>query len=164
MTIRHPLLLQAGPTLAALLLILPLTAPLPPQVPVMPLFPAVVVGVWALYQPALMPAPAALLVGVATDAALGQPLGVNATLMPAAALGLRLAHPFVQRLPFWLDWLLALPALLLYAVAAWGLLALAGVRTEAWMGLPQALTSWLIFPAIARASALAFRRAVGPAG
>ncbi len=164
MTARLPLLLQAGPTLAGLLLILPLTAPVVPQVPLMPQLPLLVVGVWALYQPALMPAPAGFLVGLATDAALGQPLGVHATLMPAAALGLRLAHPYVQRLPFWLDWLLALPALLVYALASWGLLALAGMRTEMWMGLPQAVTTWLMFPAVARVSALAFRRAAGPAG
>lgn len=158
-----PLLAVVAPTLAALLAILPLTAPVGPHVPLVPMLPLLVVGVWALYQPALMPAPAALLVGLATDAALGQPLGVHATLMPAVALGLRLAHPFVQRAPFLLDWALALGALLLYALATAGLLALAGVRAEAWMALPQAVTSWLLFPAVARLSALAFRRLAGPA-
>jgi rod shape-determining protein MreD len=163
MNVLVPPLLVIAPTLAALLSILPLTAPVAPQVPLMPMLPLLFVGVWALYQPALMPPAAALLVGLATDAALGQPLGVHATLMPAAALGLRLAHPFVQRAPFWLDWTLALGALLLYALAAAGLLALAGVQMEAWMALPQALTTWLMFPAVARLSSLAFRRVAGPA-
>lgn len=163
MTVPLPPLLVIGPTLAALLLVLPLTAPVAPQLPLVPLLPLLVVGVWALYQPALMPPAAALLVGIATDAALGQPLGVHATLMPAGALGLRLAHPFVQRAPFWLDWALALVALLLYAMAAVGLLALAGVRTEVWMALPQAVTTWLLFPAVARLSAQAFRRVARPA-
>jgi hypothetical protein len=83
--------------------------------------------------------------------------------MAAAALGLRLAHPFVQRASFWLDWALALPMLLLYAVASSGLLALAGVRTETWMALPQAVTTWLMLPAVARLSSLGFQRAAGPA-
>lgn len=148
---------DALPAVGAVLSALLMTAPLFGPAPLVPHLPLLVVIVWSLYHPRLLPPLLALGVGIVTDLALAMPLGVNATTLPAAAL---LLPPIGRRLgsrPFRTDWLLAGPTIAIALLATWQLAAIAGVgRDPALMG-PQWLITWALFPAAARVSAWAQR-------
>lgn len=143
------------PALAAVLCALALTAPMPGAAPVLPPLPLLVVIVWSLYQPELMPPWGALIAGVATDVAGGLPLGVNATIMPLVALALREGAGGRGARRFGTDWLLAGPVLGLSALAGWWML---GTARDPSPLVAQTLIGWALFPAVARACAWAHRR------
>lgn len=154
----QPGLLLLAPALFALAAVVLSAAALFAPAPLLPHWPLLVVGVWALYQPALMPPWLALLTGILTDATLGLPIGVNATLLPllACALGFGLRRQTSR--PIGLDWMLAAAVIAAYLWAQTGLAALGGVARPAELLLPQMLVSWALFPAVTRLSAVVYNR------
>lgn len=151
---------RALPALVTVLTALLVTAPVFGPGASVPHLPLLMVVVWRLYQPALMPPWAALVAGVIADLALALPLGVNATALPAAAMALRVLRQRFGHRPFLLDWLLALPFLALALLLGWQLTGLAGHPRDPAGLLPQLLTTWALFPAVARASAWGYRRII----
>lgn len=127
-------------------------------VPFVPMLPMLVVGVWALYQPQLMPPWFALIIGLVTDFTLALPAGVHATLMPALAFFLDHGNRKQQTRPFLLDWLLAGFVVALYQLLATELAALGGARRPFSTLLPQLLVTWALFPAVTRISAWTYGR------
>lgn len=148
----------ALPAIAGLAAALVATAPIFTPAPVLPHFALLLVLVWSLYQPSLMPPFAALVIGIAADIALALPLGVNATLLPVLALLVRRLGKRTGERAFAFDWLLALPIILVYQIASWQLMAFVGQHHALAGLLPQALSSALAFPLVARASAWMHRR------
>ena len=128
--------------------------------PLVPNLPLLIVAVWSLYLPRLMPGPMALLIGLLTDLALATPIGVHATLMAAVALLLRGTEARLGPRPFVIDWLLALPVAIGYQVLAGELIRVGGGQPVVVSLIPQAVVTWALFPAVARLSALAYRRVV----
>jgi hypothetical protein len=99
---------------------------------------------------------------VLTDAALGVPLGVNAALMPAAAIAVAaIDRRFADR-PFELDWALAAVLILAYQLLASQLIAFAtGVEATGAL-LVQAASTVLAYPVVVVVLARLQRRLVGP--
>lgn len=152
---------EAVPLVAGMAATLLLTAPIFADSVVMPHVPLLLVIIWALYQPALMPPWAALAIGAASDLALGLPLGVNATALPAVALVIaRGGRLFSATRPFVADWALALALVALGLAIGWQLLALTATPRDPAALLPQWLITCALFPTVARASAWAHRRIV----
>lgn len=137
-----------------------MAAPAFTPAPVIPHLTLLIVSVWALYMPRLMPPMLALGLGAATDLALGLPLGVNATLLAAVAFVLARVESRGPPRPLWADWLLAGG---LFAAYLWGvteLVALAGApRPGGWL-LPQLLTTWALAPAATRVSAWVYGKVI----
>lgn len=150
------ILAPLGLGMAAIVL---MAAPVFAPEPAMPHLALLVVGVWALYVPRLMPPLLALALGVAVDLALGLPLGVEATLLPAVALALSRVHDGPRR-PILLDWLLAGGLIAAYLWGRTELVALGGgVRPGARL-LPQLLTTWALVPAVTRLSAVIYDKVI----
>lgn len=139
---------RAIPGLVTLALTLAMTAPLFVAVPVVPNFGLLGVLVWASFQPGLMPAWLAFLLGVASDLAFGLPLGVEATLLPAVVVFVRLVELRVADHRYALDWLFAGLIIAGAAIVEWQLLAFAGVHGPVTPLLVQAATTTLAYPAI----------------
>lgn len=136
------------PGLVTLLLIAAMTVPLFASVPVLPHLGLLGVFVWASFQPGLMPPWLAFVLGVAADLLFGLPLGVNATLLPAVALVVRLVDAKFGHHRYGLDWQLAAAAVVLFELAQWQLLAFAGTRGPFAPLLAQAATTILAYPAV----------------
>jgi len=149
---------RAVPAAAALFAALVLAAPMLAPAPVVPLLPLLCLIVWGLYQPRLMPPWAALLIGIASDLTMALPLGVNATLMPLLAIGLREVGARLGARRFLVDWAIAGPLIAVYQLLALGLAGLVGTVRDPSLLVGQVLLSWALFPAIARAAAWAQRR------
>lgn len=154
---------RALPLLAALVAALALAAPMLAPSPLVPLWPLLFVIAWSLYAPELMPAWAALIVGLATDLALAVPPGVNATLMPVLALLVRAGGPQLGARDFWIDWLLTGPVIAIYQLLAVGLAGLIGAGRDPMLVIGQVLLGWALFPAVARLVAWGQRR-IGATG
>ena len=136
------------PAAVTLVLVATMTAPVFANAPVLPHLGLLGVFVWATFQPGLMPPWLAFVVGAAADILFGLPLGINATLLPAVAVFVRLveARYGVHRYGF--DWLLAVAVILAFELLQWGLLALAGTHGPLTPLLIQAATTILAYPAI----------------
>lgn len=139
----------AVPAATSLLCVFLLTMPLFPEVAVLPHMGLLAVLVWCTYRPTLMPAWLAFLLGAVTDAWLGLPLGINATLLPAVALVLQLLDQRFPERPFALEWALAAPLILVYRLVEWQLLSLFGEDLTLGALLPQAAVTFLAYPAAA---------------
>ncbi len=136
------------PGLVTLGLIALMTVPLFASVPVMPDLALLGVLVWTSFQPGLMPAWLAFLLGVAADLLFGLPLGVEAVLLPATVVFVRLVELRFAEHRYGRDWLLASLVIVAAAVLEWQLLALAGVHGPLTPLLVQATTTTLAYPAI----------------
>lgn len=136
------------PLLVTLVLTLAMTAPVFVAVPVMPNLGLLGVLVWASFQPGLMPAWVAFLLGVASDLLFGLPLGVEAILLPAVVVFVRLVERRFAAHRYAADWLFAVLIVGGAAVVEWQLLAFAGVRGPLTPLLIQAGTTALAYPAI----------------
>ena len=95
---------MAVPVLTTLAGILLMSFPLFTPSPAFPHLAMLSVLVWSLFQPQLMPAWVALPLGLVTDAALGLPLGINATLLPLLALVVGIGEQSVGRQEFSVEW------------------------------------------------------------
>ena len=149
---------RAIPGLVTLAMMLAMTAPLFVAVPVVPNFALLGVLVWASFQPGLMPAWLAFALGAAADVLFGLPLGVEATLLPAVVVFVRLVELRVAEQRYARDWLFAGLIIGGAAVVEWLLLGFAGVRGPLTPLLVQAATTTLAYPAIVALTAGIQRR------
>ncbi len=139
---------RAIPALVTLLLIAATTVPLFVPVPIVPNVALLAVLVWATFQPGLMPAWLAFLIGVVADIVSGLPLGVEATLLPGVVLFVRLAEVRFTAHRYGFDWAFAAAMILAATLVEWQLLALGGVSGPLLPLLIQAATTILAYPAI----------------
>lgn len=136
------------PGLVTFVLVAAMTAPVFAEAPVLPHLGLLGVFVWATFQPGLMPPWLAFLIGVATDILFGLPLGINATLLPAVALFVRLVEARFGAQSYGFDWLLAAAVVVAFEVLQWQLLAVAGTSGPLRPLLVQAVTTILAYPAV----------------
>ena len=153
---------RAVPGLVTLGLILLMTAPLFVAVPVVPDLGLLGVLVWTSFQPGLMPAWLAFLLGAASDLLFGLPLGVNATLFPATVVLVRLVELRVAAHRYARDWLVAALVIVVAALAGWLLLGVGGVAGPLAPLLIQAATTTLAYPAVVALFARIQRRLQRP--
>ena len=137
---------QLVPLLTCLAALFLMTMPVVTSGPSMPHLALLTVLVWGLFQPTLMPPHLAFGLGVLTDAVLGLPLGVNATLLPALALAIGALERRYGHRPYALDWLLAGLLVLAYQVLTWKLLGFVGGELPFVPLLGQAATTMLAYP------------------
>ncbi len=148
----------AATTLGLLFL---MTAPLLMPAPVFPQLGVLAIFVWATFQPALMPAWAAFLIGLVADLLFGQPLGVNATLFAATAAFVRVFEVRYGQHAHGFDWGIAAAVILGFELLTWQCMALAGKPVPlAPLGW-QALTSIIAYPAVVWLCGMAQRSAFG---
>lgn len=139
---------RAVPAVVTLLLTVLMTAPLFASFPLLPHLALLGVFVWATFQPALMPPWLAFLLGLAADLLLGEPLGVNGTLLPLVVIFLRMFEASYGRHRYGFDWALAAAVIFVFEAATWQLLAFTGTDGPFLPLLIQAATTILAYPAI----------------
>ena len=139
---------RAVPGLVTLALIVVMTAPLFVAVPAVPNLALLGVFVWASFQPGLMPPWLAFGLGGIADLLFGLPLGVEATLLAAVAIFVRVVDARFAEHRYAFDWLFAAVVVVAAAVAEWQLLALAGVVGPLVPLFLQAVTTILAYPAV----------------
>ncbi len=149
------------PALTAILAIMAMTAPLPLALPAFPQLGLLVIFVWAILQPALMPPAVAFVVGAVADALFGQPIGVNATLFALAAGFVRLFERRVGQHGHMFDWGVATVLVTVFELLTTQLMALAGRPVPLAPQLWQALTTIAAYPAIVWLVARIQRRVFG---
>jgi len=136
------------PGVVTLVLVAAMTVPVLASAPVLPHLGLLGVFVWATFQPGLMPPWLAFVVGAVCDILFGLPLGVDATLLPAVALFVRLVEARYGTHSYGFDWLLAAGVIVAFELGQWWLLALAGTHGPLSPLLVQAATTVLAYPAI----------------
>lgn len=154
---------RAVPGIVTLVLIAAMTVPLFVSVPVMPNLGLLAVVIWTSFQPGLMPPWLAFAIGVASDLLFALPLGVQATLLPAAVVAVRLLDLRFAANRYAFDWVAASAVITVFAVAEWRLLAFAGVDGPLGPLLIQAATTILAYPAVVALIARIQRRLASPA-
>jgi rod shape-determining protein MreD len=153
---RALLLPGAMAIIGLVLMAAPVLAPLP----FAPHWTLLIVGVWAYYQPRLMPPALALGIGVATDLVAAGVLGVEASLLALAALLLpRGVRRIAPRAPLE-DWALAGGVIALYLATRTELAVLGGLARPTAMPWPQWLATWALVPAVTRASAYLYGKLI----
>jgi rod shape-determining protein MreD len=150
------------PGLVTLGLIVAMTAPVFVAAPVIPNLALLGVLVWTSFQPGLMPAWLAFLLGAASDLLFGLPLGVNATLLPATVVFVRAVELRFAEHRYAVDWLFAGLIVTAAAIVEWQLLALAGVAGPLTPLLVQAAATTLAYPAVVALFARIQRQLQGP--
>lgn len=153
-----------APALTTLGLVLLMTAPLIVPVPVFPQLALLGIFVWATFQPALMPPWAAFLIGIVADLLFAQPVGVNATLFAAAAAFVRLFEARYGHHAHGFDWGVATALIVIFELATWQLMALAGAPVPL---LPlgwQVASSIAAYPLVVAICSTAQRRTFGAGG
>lgn len=136
------------PGVVTIVLVAAMTLPLFASAPVLPHLGLLGVFVWATFQPGLMPPWLAFVIGAACDILFGVPLGVNATLLPAVALFVRVIEARYGTHSYAFDWLLAAGVIVVFEIVQWWLLAFAGTSGPLTPLLVQAATTVLAYPAI----------------
>jgi rod shape-determining protein MreD len=140
--------IPVGSTLVASMLALwPVVTLGTPLVPEMALL---VVIAWRLLRPEIWPAYMALGLGLFNDLVAGHPLGQSMATWTAIFL---LCDYIDSRLGFrdyWMDWLIAAAAIVLYAAASWYIASMMGSAMHFSVMLPQIGVSVLVYPLIAR--------------
>ena len=149
------------PALVTLILIVVMTVPLFASAPVLPHLGLLAVFVWTTFQPGLMPPWLAFLLGAVADLLFGLPLGINATLLPATALFVRVFEAKFGHHRYGFDWLLAAAVIIVFEIVQWQLLAFAGVSGPLTPLLIQAATTIIAYPAIVLLCARVQRRMQG---
>lgn len=149
---------RAVPAVVTLVLIALTTAPVFVSVPVVPDVALLGVLVWASFQPGLMPAWLAFGLGAVADLLTGTPLGVDATLLPAVVVVVRLVDARFAEHRYAFDWLFACAVIVVAAVVEWRLLAFAGVAGPLSPLLIRAATTILAYPAVVTLAARIQRR------
>jgi rod shape-determining protein MreD len=136
------------PAVTVLLLIVLMTAPLFTAVPALPHLAMLGVFVWAMFQPGLMPPWLAFGLGVIADLLFGLPLGINATLLPATALFVRLFEAKFGHHVYRFDWVVLAVVALVFGLLGWQFMAFAGQPQPLLPVLVQWLTTVATYPAI----------------
>jgi rod shape-determining protein MreD len=134
-------------TLAAALLGL---APYVATWPIVPDFAYLVLLAWRLLRPEMWQAHVALPLGLFNDLVAGLPIGQSMALWTLTFLLLDLVDSRVGWRDYWLDWLFAALAILLYTTGGWYIARLMGSPTEYPVLLPQLALSIFAYPLVAR--------------
>lgn len=149
---------MAVPALTVVVALFLMTAPIFTPVPVIPNLMLLALFVWCSFQPALMPAWVAFLIGILADFWLALPLGVNATLLPLVAVLIGVLERRFGHRPFGLDWAIATLVAVLYQLLQWQLLAFADGAIRLGSMVPQVVATALAYPFVAWACAGIQRR------
>ncbi len=150
------------PAMTTLLLLFVMTVPLMAPAPIFPQLGILAIFVWSTFQPGLMPAWAAFLLGLVADLLFGQPMGVNATLFALAAVFVRVFEARFGRHAHGFDWAVASATIIGFELLTWQFMALSGKPVPlAPLGW-QVLTSIAAYPAVVWLCGRAQRAAFGP--
>lgn len=134
-------------TVAAILLaLLPIVA----AAPLLPDLGFLLLITWRLMRPEIWTPRMALGLGLLADLVSGNPLGQSMLLWTAAFLALDLIDSRLGFRDYWMDWLIAAAALILYTVGAWYIALLMGADVRFAVMLPQMGLSVLAYPVAAR--------------
>lgn len=131
---------------AALLDLLPVVA----TWPIVPDFAFLVLLAWRLLRPEMWQPHTALPLGLFNDLVAGHPIGQSMALWTATFLILDLVDSRVGWRDYWLDWLFASTAILLYSLGCWYIAHLMGSSTPYAVMLPQLAMSVFAYPLVAR--------------
>lgn len=153
---------SALPALVTLGMIVLMTVPLFASSPVLPQLGLLAVFVWASFQPALMPPWLAFVLGLAADALLALPFGVNATLYALCALGVRIYASRFGLHRYGFDWLVFVAFMLIYLVLSWQFLRFTGHAGPFAPMLLQLVTTAIAYPAVVAGAAWLQRRLAEP--
>jgi len=141
---------QAVPVLstlaAALIDLLPVVA----TRPLVPDFAFLVLLAWRLLRPEMWQAHVALPLGLFNDLVAGHPIGQSMALWTLTFLALDLVDSRVGWRDYWMDWLFAAAAILLYSVGCWYVARLMGSAAPYAVLLPQLALSIFAYPLVAR--------------
>ena len=118
--------------------------------PVLPPFGLLALLGWRLLRPEMWPAWVALPLGLADDLIGGAPLGSAMTLWTIAFLAIDFADHRPMWRDHWMDWVLASLAILFCVFGSWAIAQFTAGGGMAWLAMPQAALSILLFPVIAR--------------
>ena len=141
---------MAVPVLGTLVAIMLMSAPLFSAIPVVPHLAMLSVMIWSLWQPQLMPAWLALPLGIATDAALGLPMGINATMLPILALGIGISEQRAGQQLFLVEWGAATLVIVAYQLLTGILLSFVLAEAVAGPMFIQAVSTALAYPVMLR--------------
>lgn len=132
--------------LAALIDVLPVVA----TWPIVPDFAYLVLLAWRLLRPEMWQAYAGLPLGLFNDLVAGHPIGQSMALWTLTLLALELVDSRVGWRDYWLDWLFASLAIILYTAGMWYVGRLMGSVAPFAVLLPQIALSVFAFPLVAR--------------
>ena len=147
------------PALTILVMLFVMTAPLLTPVPIFPHLGLLGVFVWATFQPGMMPAWAAFLLGLVADLLFAQPLGVNAVLFAATVVFVRGFETRYGHHGHNFDWAVAGVVVIAFAVLTGPLMALAGRPVPLLPMGWQVVSSILAYPIVVALCAGIQRRA-----
>lgn len=151
---------QGVPALFTLLIMLLHGVPLFLDGPLWPNWGLLSVYYWSVHRPDLMPPWLAFFLGVAADALIGAPIGLNASLFLVSSAALVTQyHVFASR-PFVFDWVVVMPVVLLFQGSCWGVLQLMQRPLPFGAFLLQGVATILAYPAVCWLAAVAQRRLV----
>lgn len=149
------------PAACVFALILLMTVPLFTATPALPQLALLGIFVWAMFQPGLMPPWLAFGLGIVADLLFGLPLGINATLLPATALFVRMFEAKFGHHVYRFDWVVLALVALVYQLLSWQFLEFAGQPQPFWPNIVQWLTTVATYPAIVALCARMQRRFLG---
>jgi rod shape-determining protein MreD len=141
---------QAVPILSTLAAALLGLSPFVATSPIVPDFAFLVLLAWRLLRPEMWQAHVALPLGLFNDLVAGLPIGQSMALWTLTFLLLDVVDSRVGWRDYWLDWLFAALAILLYVTAGWYIARLMGSLTEYPVLLPQLALSIFAYPLVAR--------------
>ena len=136
-----------GSTLAASLLAL---LPIVSATPVVPEIAFLVVIAWRLLRPEIWPAYMALGLGLFNDLVAGHPLGQSMATWTIIFLGCDFIDSRLGFRDYWMDWVIAAAAIVLYTAAGWYVVTLMGSALRFEVVLPQMGVAVLVYPLAAR--------------
>ena len=106
---------------------------------------------WRLVRPEIWQAQAALGFGLLADLIVpGAPLGQSMLLWTVIFLGLDYADYLSGSRDYWLDWALAIAAILFHSAGVWYIALLMGAKVSILIMVPQLILSILLYPLMAR--------------
>ena len=130
--------------------------------PVLPQIGLLGILYWASTRPDVMPPGAAFIVGLVQDLWLGQPLGLNASLLALTAWVLGGQAMVYESRPFRFGWLVAVPFVLLYQLLTWAMSHALGYAGPLSRMFWQAGTTILAYPVAVWIHAKIQRRVTDP--
>lgn len=152
----------ALPALTVLASTLVITLPVPLAWHAMPHLPMVLVLLWASVQPRLMPAWLAFLLGLAVDALVGAPVGLNGLLFLLLVVAVRIGENRPEGQGFALDWLGGALLIVAAFLLSWQIQVLLLRPVPFAPHAVQALLTCLAFPVMLRLVAGLQRRLSDP--
>lgn len=144
---------RAMPTLMVIVSAIGMVLPVFVPGPVLPHLPFVCVFYWSIHRPDLMPSWAAFLAGLAVDAVLSVPIGLNATLFTLFSAGLVSQVTVFQSRPFLFSLGAGVFVVLLFQLLSWALLLLFQPGLQLAPFMVQGLASLAMMPFVFRIGA-----------